>query len=136
MAGQEAQFHETGFRLEEDLDFEISFYEDLVRDKPDFIDALVLLGDAYTRKGMYRKGLETDLKLSALLPKDATVHYNLACDYSLLKDADLGLEALKKAIMLGYRDFRWMAKDEDLAYLRQDGRYAGLIDQYRKKRPI
>ena len=119
--------------MEEDLDFEIAFYEDLVKDKPDFIDALVLLADAYTKKDMYQKGLEIDLKLSGLLPKDATVHYNLACDYSLLKDTDHCLAALEKAIMLGYRDFRWMEKDVDLAHIRQDARYKELVAKYRKR---
>lgn len=133
MNGQDAKFHETGFRLEEDLDFEISFYEDLIKDKPDFVDALVLLGDAYTKKGMYQKGFEADLKLSSLLPKDATVHYNLACDYSLLKDADHCLETLEKAIKLGYRDFRYMEKDADLAYVRQDVRYKELLLKYKKR---
>jgi tetratricopeptide (TPR) repeat protein len=127
-------FHETGFRLEEDLDFEISFYEDLVKDKPDFIDALILLGDAYTRKGMDSKALETDLRLSALCPKDPTVHYNLACDYSVLKDADRCFEALNKALGLGYRDFRHMEKDPDLDHFRQDARYGELMQRYRKRR--
>lgn len=133
MLGPDAKFHETGFRMEEDLDFEISFYEDLIKGKPDFIDALVLLGDAYTKKGMYQKGLEADLRLSSLLPKDATVHYNLACDYALLKDADHCLETLEKAIKLGYRDFKWMEKDVDLAYVRQDARYKELVAKYRKR---
>lgn len=126
-------FHETGFRLEEDLDFEISFYEDLVKDKPDFVDALILLGDAYTKKGMDQKALDVDLRLSSLCPKDPTIHYNLACDYSVLKDADKCFEALEKAIKFGYRDFRYMEKDPDLAYFRQDARYKELILKYRKR---
>jgi len=133
MLGPDAKFHETGFRMEEDLDFEISFYEDLVKGKPDFIDPLTLLADAYTKKGLFQKGLEIDLKLANLLPKDATVHYNLACDYSLLEDADHCFESLEKAIRFGYRDFRWMEKDADLAYARQDARYKELIVKYKKK---
>jgi len=121
------------FMLEEDLDFEISFYEDLVRDKPDFIDALVLLGDAYTKKGLIEKGLDTDLKLTRLLPRDPAAHYNLACDYSLLKDADSCLATLEKAIKLGYGDFRYMTKDPDLEFIRQDARYKELILRYRKR---
>jgi tetratricopeptide (TPR) repeat protein len=121
------------FTLEEDLDFEISFYEDLVRDKSDFIDALMLLADAYTKKGLYEKGLEADLKLTALRPKDPTIAYNLACDYSLLKDADRCLETLEKAIALGYRDFRYMTKDPDLDFIRHDNRYKALILRFRKR---
>ncbi len=121
------------FIVEEDLDFEISFYEDLVKDKPDFVDALVLLGDAYTKKGLYGKGLAADIKLSELRPKDPTIHYNLACDYALLKDAGRCIEALEKAVKLGYRDFRYLTKDPDLEFIRQDERYKELIARYRKK---
>lgn len=121
------------YALDEDLDFEISFYEDIIRDKPDLVDALVVLGDAYTKKGLYEKGLEVDLRLSRLKPKDATVHYNLACDYSLLKKSDECFGALEKAIKLGYRAFAHMTKDPDLDYVRQDSRYAALVAKYKKK---
>jgi tetratricopeptide (TPR) repeat protein len=121
------------YALDEDLDFEISFYEDIVRDKPDLVDALVVLGDAYTKKGLYEKGLEVDLRLSALKPKDATVHYNLACDYSLLKKSDECFSALEKALKLGYRAFSHMSKDPDLDHVRKDERYAALLARYKKK---
>jgi tetratricopeptide (TPR) repeat protein len=133
MKENEAQFHETGFKLEEDLDFEISFYEDLVKEKPDFVDALVLLADAYTKKGINDKALEIDLRLSSLCPGDPTIHYNLACDYSVLRNADKCLETLEKAIKLGYRDFKYMEKDPDLAYVRQDVRYKELLLKHRKR---
>ncbi len=125
--------HDTGFKMEEDLDFEISFYEDLLKGKPDFVDALILLADAYTKKGLLDKGLEADLKLSGLRPADPIIHYNLACDYSLLKDAERCLETLAKAITLGYREFKFMEKDPDLAYIRQDARFTELVSKHRKK---
>lgn len=118
---------------EEDIDFEISFYEDVLRDSPDVIEALILLGDAYTRKGLYEKGLEMDKRLSKLRPDDSTVHYNLACDYSLLKKTKLALETLEKAIKLGYRSFKHMEKDPDLDNIRQDQRYKELVRKHRKR---
>jgi tetratricopeptide (TPR) repeat protein len=126
-------FHETGFRLVEDLDFEISFYEDLLKGHPDFVDPMVLLGDAYTRKGMHDKALVIDTRLAELCPDDPTVHYNLACDYSMLKDADRAIETLERAVRLGYRDFRHMLKDPDMEYLRQDERFKELVSRFRKK---
>lgn len=117
----------------EDLDFEISFYEDVIREAPDLVSALILLGDAYTRKGMYEKGLEMDRRLAVILPKDPTVFYNLACDYSLLKDPGQCIEALHRAIKLGYRDFRHMEKDPDLDSVRSDKRYKELIIKYKKR---
>lgn len=114
----------------ENLDFEISFFESLVKENPNFVDALIPLGDAYTKRGLYEKGLEVDLRLSELLPLDPTVHYNLACSYSLLRKIDLAFHTLEKAIKLGYKDFRWMEKDPDLENIRKDNRYSNLIKTY------
>lgn len=120
-------------KFKEDLDFEINFYENLVKDNPDFIDALTALGHAYTKKGRYRDGLKIDRRLCALKPDDPIVHYNLACSYSLLKMADLSIQALEKAIRLGYREFGYMQQDSDLDFIRKDIRYQELILRYAKK---
>lgn len=110
-----------------ELDFEISFYENLLKNKPDFAEALVALGEAYTRKGRYEDGLQIDKRLAQLKPEDPSVYYNLACSYSLLKMADPSLEALKNAIRLGYRDTAFMDKDPDLDFIRRDRRYRELF---------
>ncbi len=127
--------HHEQYTLEEDLDFEIPFYEDILKSKPDLVDALIVLGDAYTKKGLYDKGLEVDLRLSKLRPKDATVHYNLACDYTLLKRTDEAIATLERALKLGYRAFEHMSKDPDLDNIRGDARFAALFAKYavRKK---
>ena len=106
---------------------EISFYEDLLKEKPDYVDALIALGDAYTKKGHYKEGLKIDERLVKLKPDDPLVHYNLACSYSLLKMANLCLEALEKAIHLGYHDPIFMEKDPDLEFIRKDPRYIALL---------
>ena len=118
----------------EDLDFEISFYENLVKEKPDFVEALIPLGDAYTKRGQYKKGLEVDKRLVKLKPKNHLVHYNLACSYSLLKMVDQTLNALKKAIDLGYRDFAFMEADPDLENARKDNRYKDLVSKAKSAR--
>ncbi len=117
----------------ENLDFEISFYEDLLKENPDFLDALIALGDAYTKSGRYREGLEIDRRLAKLKPDDPVIHYNLACSYSLLKMSDLSLEALEKAIHLGYQEFDFMEQDPDLEFIRKDPRYKKLLSRDTKK---
>jgi tetratricopeptide (TPR) repeat protein len=119
--------------LQEDLNFEISFYEKLLRQNPDFVNALIALGDAYTKKGCYKEGLKIDQRLVKLKPDDPTVYYNLACSYSLLKMADVSLSALRKAILLGYRDFAFMQKDPDLEFIRRDPRYKELLFKHSKR---
>ena len=118
--------------FKEDLDFQIAFYEGLLGKKPDFVQALILLGELYTRKGFIEKGLDVDRKLVDLRPDDPVVHYNLACDYSLLKMPEQSLAALQTSLHLGYRDFGWLEKDEDLDFVRQDERFRKLVLRYTK----
>jgi tetratricopeptide (TPR) repeat protein len=106
-----------------DLDLEILFLEGVVRREPAYIEALQILGDDYTRRGRYPEGLKMDERLSLLHPDDAVVQYNLACSYSLTNQIELAFEALDAAINLGYRDFKSMDKDPDLASLRQHVEY-------------
>lgn len=114
----------------DNLDFEIEFYERVLREAPDFKQALVALGDAYTRKGHYHKGLKIDKKLTKLKPSDPIVFYNLSCSYSLLEMKDLALGALNRAIDLGYDDFNYLKKDPDLNNLRDDIRFQELISKF------
>ncbi|HXT40155.1 MAG TPA: hypothetical protein VN887_09040 [Candidatus Angelobacter sp.] len=108
---------------ERDLDIEIGFLEGVVRRDPGYVDALQILGDNYTRRGRIKEGLKVDERLSRLRPADALVHYNLACSYSLIEQFEPATEALNRALDLGYRDFKWLAKDPDLAELRKHPLY-------------
>ena len=101
-----------------ELDTKIQFMEGLVRRDPEYVDALQLLGDHYTQRGLYAEGLKVDERLARLEPKSPLVFYNLACSYSLLEQFDRAALALEKAIELGYSDFKWLAKDPDLKKLR------------------
>jgi tetratricopeptide (TPR) repeat protein len=106
-----------------DLDIEIGFIEGVVNRDPGYVEALQILGDNYTRRGRLEDGLRVDERLSLLRPEDALVHYNLACSYSLTSQFDAAIAALNRALDLGYRDFRWMAKDPDLKSLRRHPLY-------------
>src|SRR5262245_28427024 len=106
-----------------DLDLEIEFFEGVVRRDPDYVDALQILGDNYTRRGRFGESLKIDEQLVRLRPADALAHYNLACSYSLLSHYESASAALGKAIDLGYRDFKWLAKDPDLAKFRKHSLY-------------
>ena len=116
-----------------ELDFEISFYEELLVNNPGYIEALILLGDAYTRRGQYQKGLQVDLKLCRIKPRDPIARYNLACSYSLLNNIDLAVNNLREALQLGYRDLKWMNDDPDLVNVRKDNRYYNLIKKISSK---
>ncbi|MCR4337556.1 MAG: hypothetical protein NUV91_07105 [Candidatus Omnitrophica bacterium] len=116
------------------MDFEIQFYEGILQKKPDFLQALIAVGDLYTKKGLYQQGLAVDEKLSRLRPTDPYILYNLACSYSLVGRVDQAYEAIKKAIACGYEDFRFLERDEDLANLLRDPRFGEYFLQIKEQR--
>ena len=105
------------------LDIEIGFLEGLVQRDPEYVDALQLLGDDYTRRGHFEEGLRMDERLVRLRPEDPLVLYNLACSYSLTGHCDQAAETLKQALERGYEDLKWLAKDPDLDNLRKHPRW-------------
>ncbi|HYG35773.1 MAG TPA: hypothetical protein VEC99_13365 [Clostridia bacterium] len=115
-----------------DLDVKISFLEGIVKRDPGYIEALQILGDHYTQRGKYEESLHVDKQLSTLEPSNPLVFYNLACSYSLNGEMDLAAAALEKALILGYRDFKWLAKDPDLRPLRQHPLYRSIEAKIRK----
>jgi len=102
----------------DDTAVEAAFFEGLVRRAPDYVEALQLLGECYTKQGQWRKALKVDQRLAKLCPEAPMVQYNLACSYSLLNKLPEALIALKRAIDLGFADFSWLSQDPDLANLR------------------
>ncbi len=120
---------------EEDLDFEIAFYEGLLEQVPDSIDVLMALGNDYTQQGFFEKGLGVDQRLCQLRGRDPIVHYNLACSFSLLGRVDEAIEALERAVGFGYGDFGYIQRDPDLANVRSDPRFVSLMEGVLRKRP-
>jgi len=115
-----------------ELDVKIQFMEGLVRRDPDYVDALQLLGDHYTQRGRFTEGLQVDQRLARLEPANPLVFYNLACSYSLTAEFDRALFALNRALELGYRDFKWLAKDPDLKQLRNHPSFLEIREKIRR----
>jgi tetratricopeptide (TPR) repeat protein len=102
-----------------DLSVEIEFLQGLRAQMPHDLELLKILGDDYTKAGLYEEGLNVDLELARLLPDDAVVHYNLACSFSILQRLKEAANALIKAIKLGYTEWEWLENDTDLKNLRE-----------------
>ena len=119
-----------------DLDVEISFLNGVVRRDPDFVEALQVLGDAYTKRGRFDAGLEVDEQLSKLCPDDPMVLYNLACSYALTKRHEPASDALMRAIDAGYSDFKWMLKDPDLESLRKHAAFEKILAKIKRAKKI
>ncbi len=115
-----------------ELDVKITFMEGIVRRDPRYVEAFQILGDHYTQRGRYDNSLEVDKRLSRLEPRNPLVFYNLACSYSLNREFNAATIALEKALSLGYRDFKWLARDPDLRQLRKHPSYRVIQDKIRK----
>jgi tetratricopeptide (TPR) repeat protein len=115
-----------------ELDTKITFLEGVVRRDPKYVEALEILGDHYTQRGKFDHSLKVDQQLSRLEPSNPLVFYNLACSHSLNGEFDQAAVALEQALTLGYRDFKWLAKDPDLRRLRQHPLYRAIEDRIRR----
>jgi len=111
-----------------DSNFEIKFYEAVLKESPDFVEVLMALGELYTRTGQYELGLQIDQRLTQLRPQEGMVFYNLSCSFSLLNRIEDALSALKRSVDLGYQDWSFMEKDPDLENLRRDSRFLKILE--------
>ena len=134
MSEQSSLRQDLSSREKQELDVEISFLEGLAKRDPEYIEALQLLGDDYTKRGRFPEGLAIDEHLSRLLPEDSMVFYNLACSFSLTDRVDDSITALKKAVQLGYDDSKWMDEDPDLNKIRSDPRFEQIRHKLHLKR--
>ena len=112
-----------------DHEFEIKFFETVLKRDPSYADVVEILGGLYTKHGRFVDGLRMDRRLVRLLPSNATAHYNLACSLALVKRKAAALRSLRQAVQLGYRDFDWMQQDPDLDGLKQHPDFIALLNQ-------
>ena len=71
---------------------------------------------------------EADLAI-VLRPTDATVLYNAACVFCLMKQKPEALEALEKAWEAGFKDATWARRDPDLSLLHGDPEFERLYPE-------
>lgn len=107
---------------------ELAFLQAVSRRLPEDTDVLRVLADLYTRTGAVEEGLRCDERLSRLCSEDPMVWYNLACSLSLSGRLDEALDAIQRAVDLGYDDYEWMKRDSDLSALRGDRRFESILE--------
>lgn len=110
-------------------EFEIQFFESVLRRSPRDTDIIEILGGLYTKNGRIDDGLKMDRKLVRLLPESATAHYNLACSLALKKRKAEALRLLVRAVELGYKDVDWMMQDPDLEGLKKLPAFLALVEK-------
>jgi hypothetical protein len=112
-----------------DTAFELGFFESVLRHDSGCVEVIEILGGLYTKLGRIADGLKMDRKLVRLQPNNPTAHYNLACSLALSKRNADALRALRRAVVLGYRDLEWMSQDPDLQGLKRSPGFGAIVEQ-------
>jgi serine/threonine protein kinase/Tfp pilus assembly protein PilF len=96
---------------------------------PEDARARVLLGGAYADGGRTEEALR-ELNLAVTLrANEASILYNVACVYCLLKRKREALDALSKAWEAGSKDAVWTRRDPDLALLHGEPEFERLYPE-------
>ncbi len=112
--------------------FEVEFFEAILRRNPKDSGVIELLGGLYTKQGRIDDGLRMDRRLVRLQPENPTAYFNLACSLALKKRNADALRTLEHSVELGYSDYEWMFQDPDLEGLREHPKFLNLLKVLRK----
>lgn len=116
--------------MSDTFQFEIDFCRSILKRDGKDLDTLEMLAGYYTKAGRIDEGLELDRKLVRLDPDNAVSHYNLACSLALKKRSRAAMNALRKALEKGYRDFNWIMQDPDLSNLQEEPSFVALLSEF------
>ena len=67
---------------------------------------------------------------SVSLNEQIAVHYNCACCHARMDDPQAGLVSLVRALECGYDDYKNIRSDPDIASLRADARFEGIMGRF------
>ena len=112
------------------LQFELDFFANILVRNPSFVEALKIHAKNLAMEHRHEEGLQYDRRIAGLRPDDSLAHYNLACSFALTRQPNEALDSLRKAVELGYRDFKYMKQDRDLELIRKDPRFRSLLREY------
>ena len=71
----------------------------------------------------YIGAVEDFTKALEINPRDTVAHFNIACAYSLIEDANKSFVHLDQAVANGFDDFEKIKTHDGLAYLRVQSRF-------------
>lgn len=115
-----------GKSQEKKVFFEKQFYEKLAKLNPDFLEVFMQLSKIYLLSKNYKKVLKVDRKIAEIMKFDGISYYNLACDYSVIGDIEKSFKYLKIAILLGFKNKKYILKDPDLENLRKSKKFKAV----------
>ena len=114
---------------DETSDFEIRFFQRILRRSPEHVDALRRLVELQAGRGEHYAAIVLSQRLTRLKPNDAIVHYNLACMLAMIGRKKIAIQALQRAIRLGYSDISHMRTDPDLEPLHDETAFRQMLQR-------
>ena len=84
------------------------------------------------REKKYEGVLQKCRRMTELIPDEPIPYYNLACAQALLGKTEEAFKSLGTSVERGFDEPTHMKKDEDLAGLRADKRFAELVEKARE----
>jgi tetratricopeptide (TPR) repeat protein len=127
-AGRSQQVtHEDWFGGLNQLDFDIDFFEGVLARNGESVEVLRVLAELVSQKGLVKRAVELDRRLVDVLPNDFLARYNLACSLARAGRPDDAIDALSRAILLGYDDLAHLEVDPDLDSLREHPEFRELL---------
>jgi tetratricopeptide (TPR) repeat protein len=98
----------------------IAALENHLKQVPEDPRARILLGGDYAELGRVEDAMRETTLAITLRTNEASILYNAACTFCLLKKKPEALDALRKAWETGFKDSGWARRDPDLALLHDD----------------
>jgi serine/threonine protein kinase/tetratricopeptide (TPR) repeat protein len=107
----------------------VAALENHLKQVPEDARARILLGGDYAELNRVEDAMrETNLAMT-LRANEASILYNAACNYCLLKTKAEALNALRKAWEAGFKDSIWARRDPDLSLLHGDPEFERLYPE-------
>jgi len=104
----------------------IAALENHLKQVPEDARARVLMATDYADLGRVEDALRELNMAITLRANEASILYNAACTYALLKRKREALDTIKKAWEAGFKDSVWARRDPDLALLHDDPEFQRL----------
>src|SRR6201993_3621894 len=104
----------------------IGALENHLKQVPEDARARVLMATDYAEFDRVEDAIRELNMAITLRPNEASILYNAACTYAILKRKREALETIKKAWEAGFKDSVWARRDPDLALLHDDPEFLRL----------
>lgn len=104
----------------------VAAFENHLKQVPEDARARILVGGYYAELERVEDAMRETTMAMTLRANEASILYNAACIYCLLKKKPEAMDALRKAWEAGFKDATWARRDPDMALLHDDPEFDRL----------